>query len=138
MVTSAPPAPCIKHNNVAAEFYIDEGCFIIENTSATEDPLLSIARCRVVPGATTRWHRLRDTTERYVIQSGTACVEVGNEPPTTVTTGDTVVIPPGCRQRIGNTGQVDLIFLALCTPRFTPACYEDIDDADPLPTALNT
>ena len=34
------------------------------------DPELSIARARVEPGATTKWHRVRDTVERYVILDG--------------------------------------------------------------------
>ena len=33
-----------------------------------------------------------------------------------------------CRQRIANTGDEDLIFLALCTPRFRENAYEDIED----------
>jgi len=41
-----------------------------------------------------------------------------------------VVIPPGIRQRIANTGAVDLIFLAVCTPRFMLASYEDLESAD--------
>ena len=38
------------------------------------------------------------------------------------------MIPAGCRQRITNTGRDDLVFLALCTPRFVPASYEDLED----------
>jgi oxalate decarboxylase/phosphoglucose isomerase-like protein (cupin superfamily) len=45
-----------------------------------------------------------------------------------VNAGDVVLIPPSCRQRITNIGTGDLIFLAICTPRFRPAAYEDIDD----------
>lgn len=128
MAIHAPSAPSIKHLDSTAEFFIDEGCFVIENTTTDEDPLLSIARCRVTPGNTTRWHRLHNVTERYVVHTGEGLVEVGDLPPTRVKPGDTVVIPPGCRQRIRNTGATDLVFLALCTPRFTPACYEDIHD----------
>ena len=43
--------------------------------------------------------------------------------------GYTVVIPPGCRQRIRNAGQADLLFLAICTPRFVPQSYQDAEDA---------
>ena len=38
-----------------------------------------------------------------------------------------VLIPPGTRQRITNTGDADLIFLAVCTPRFTRVAYEDLE-----------
>ena len=51
-------------------------------------------------------------------------------PPTDVAVGDVVLIPPMCRQRIANTGAEDLIFLAICTPRFTMDAYEDIEDQD--------
>ena len=57
---------------------------------------------------------------------------LGELPAQAVGPGDVVVIPPGCRQRITNTGAEDLIFLALCTPRFRFEVYEDIDPA-PLP-----
>jgi oxalate decarboxylase/phosphoglucose isomerase-like protein (cupin superfamily) len=43
--------------------------------------------------------------------------------------GDVVLIPPMCRQRITNTGSEDLIFLAICTPRFSNDVYEDIEDS---------
>jgi oxalate decarboxylase/phosphoglucose isomerase-like protein (cupin superfamily) len=38
-----------------------------------------------------------------------------------------VLIPPSCPQRIANIGQGDLVFLAICTPRFKQAAYEDVD-----------
>ena len=119
--------PVIIPFDSGREFYIDEGCFVIELCPAESDPALSIARCRVEPGKTTRWHCLRDTVERYVIQQGEGLVEVGDLPAQRVTAGDMVLIPAGTRQRIANVGSGDLIFLALCTPRFTPACYMDID-----------
>ena len=90
---------------------------------------MSIAQARVTPGTTTRWHRLRDTTERYVILSGKGRVETGDNAPQAVTAGDCVIIPPLCRQRISNTGSDDLVFLAICSPRFTPDCYEDLEPA---------
>ena len=86
-----------------------------------------MGRARVEPGVTTRWHRLRGVTERYLILEGQGRVEVGEGPAEDVGPGAVVLIPPGTRQRITNTGGVDLIFLALCTPRFTPAGYEDVE-----------
>jgi mannose-6-phosphate isomerase-like protein (cupin superfamily) len=41
--------------------------------------------------------------------------------------GDVVVIAPLVRQRIANVGKQDLIFLAVCTPRFRRECYEDVE-----------
>jgi len=77
---------------------------------------------------TTRLHRLADTAERYVILQGQGLVEVGDQPPAAVRPGYVVLIPPGCPQRIGNTGEDDLVFLAICSPRFREAAYEDLED----------
>lgn len=113
--------------NSEAEYFFEEGCYIIEQLNSAEDPALSIARARVSPGGQTRWHSLDNTVERYQILSGCGLVEVGDGPPTKVSPGDTVVIPAGVRQRILNSGEDDLIFLALCTPRFVPENYRDLE-----------
>ncbi len=118
----------ILRSNPAAEFFTPERCFINELSNSANDPELSIARAHVATGVTTRWHRLKDTTERYVILAGRGRVEIGHLPPQDVGPGDVVLIPPLCRQRITNLGDHDLIFLALCTPRFQPEAYEDIED----------
>lgn len=117
----------IEHQDKDSEFFTPELCHIIELSNSSADPQVSIARARVAPGVTTRWHRLKDTAERYVILSGQGRVEVGDLPPEMVGPGDVVIIPPLCRQRITNIGQEDLIFLAICTPRFTAAAYEDME-----------
>ncbi len=118
----------IKRQDQYKEFYTQEGCYITELSNTPDDPNLSIARARVEPGVTTAWHRLTNTAERYYIIQGLGRVEIGQLPPQDVTTGDVVLIPPLCRQRITNTGSDDLIFLAICTPRFSNDVYEDIED----------
>lgn len=122
----------IRPRSAAAEYYTDERCHIVELANIDADPAASIAQARVAVGVTTRWHRLAEITERYVILSGHGRVEVGDLPPQPVGPGDVVIIPPGCRQRIACVGETELIFLAICTPRFRPDAYEDIDP-DPLP-----
>ncbi len=118
----------IKQQKHSDEFYTQEKCYITELSNTSDDPDVSIARARVEPGVTTRWHRLADTIERYYIVEGKGRVEVGQLPPQDVTTGAIVLIPPMCRQRITNTGTEDLVFLAICTPRFSNDVYEDIED----------
>lgn len=118
----------IKIYDSAKEYFFAEGCFITELSNSADDPDVSIARARLEPGKTTRWHYLRDTAERYVLQEGSGLVEVGELPARPVAAGDVVVIPPGARQRICNTGSCDLIFLAICTPRFKEECYVDVED----------
>lgn len=109
------------------EFFFAEGCFITELSNSPDDPDVSIARARVEPGVTTRWHRLLDTTERYYILEGQGLMQVGELPEKTVQPGDIVLIPPMCRQRISNNGTQDLVFLAICSPRFFSANYQDIE-----------
>jgi mannose-6-phosphate isomerase-like protein (cupin superfamily) len=107
------------------EYYFEEGCFITELHNTADDPAVSVARARVEPGKTTRWHSLRALCERYLIVEGVGRVEIGDEVPREVQTGEVVVIPAEVRQRITNIGSTDLIFLAICTPRFVPAAYQD-------------
>lgn len=119
--------PVVRRLDEAAEFHTAERCWIAELSNMPDDPQVSIARARVAPGVTTRWHRLAGIVERYVVLAGSGRVEVGELPPQVVAPGDVVVIPAGCRQRIANLGAEDLIFLAICTPRFQPDAYLDIE-----------
>lgn len=120
----------LKRFAASTEYFFREGCYITELDNDASDPTLSIARARVEPGKTTRWHTLQHTVERYVIISGEGLVEVGTEPARAVSPGDVVIIPANCRQRIHNSGADDLIFLALCTPRFVPENYLDNETLD--------
>ena len=109
------------------EYYFEEGCFITELHNSPDDSAVSVARARVEPGRTTRWHCLEAIQERYVMVEGCGLVEIGDEAPRTVHPGEVVQIPPGCRQRITNTGSRDLLFLVVCTPRFTLTAYRDLE-----------
>ncbi|MDH3354632.1 MAG: cupin domain-containing protein [Chromatiales bacterium] len=115
----------IQHNDGQAEYFFKEGCYITELLNSSDDPAISVAKARVEPGQTTRWHRLKETAEHYLIVEGSGLAEVGDEPAREVIAEDVVVIPAGIRQRITNTGSDDLIFLAICTPRFVPDNYID-------------
>jgi mannose-6-phosphate isomerase-like protein (cupin superfamily) len=119
--------PDIRTTDEDSEYYTEEGCYILELSNTPDDPDVSIARARVVPGVTTRWHRLDGVAERYVILAGRGCIEVGELPLQEVQPGTVALIPPGCPQRVTNTGSGDLVFLAICSPRFTPAVYEEVD-----------
>ncbi|MCG6900793.1 MAG: cupin domain-containing protein [Gammaproteobacteria bacterium] len=119
----------IKLQNSCNEFYTPERCYITELSNTPDDRDASIARARVEPGVTTRWHRLRETAERYYILNGRGRVEVGKLPPQEVHAGDCILVPAMCRQRITNIGSEDLVFLAICTPRFSSNLYEDLEDS---------
>lgn len=117
--------PAVLRVDETAEYFFIEGCHILEVANSERDPELSIARARVEPGVTTHLHSLTDTTERYVILAGSGRVRVG-ELEQTVAVGDVVIIPAGCDQQITNTGADDLLFYAICTPRFRPENYRDL------------
>jgi len=118
----------IKHQDLGSEFWTHEKCYIVESSNTPDDPAASIARARVEHGVTTRWHRVNGVFERYFILEGKGLVEVGELPPEEVNPGDVVLIPQSYRQRITNIGSGDLLFLAICTPRFSQDAYEDIEE----------
>ena len=113
----------IRHPDPSKELPTQENCFILEVSNDAGDPDASIARARVRPGLTTAWHRLEGIVERYIIVRGKGRVEIGDLPPTVVSEGDVVRIPANVAQRITNVGDEDLVFLCVCTPRFTPSAY---------------
>src|SRR5262249_43254835 len=109
------------------EFYTDERCYIVELHNRAEDQSCSIVRARVAPGVTTKSHALRGIIERYVILQGEGMVEVGDAAPVAVQPLDVVTIPADTSQRITNVGTADLIFLAVCTPRFREEAYVNLE-----------
>ena len=103
----------------STEYWFDEGCHILELWNSAQDGAASVARARR--------HRLKAISERYVVLEGRGRVEVGDLAPAEIGAGDVVVIPPGVAQRVANVGDADLVFLAICTPRFVREAYEDIE-----------
>lgn len=123
--------PAIQRLADHPEYWFEEGCHIVEVSNHDDDPQASIARARVPAGGTTRWHALTGIAERYLVVAGRGRVEVGELPPQDVGPGDVVLIPPGVRQRIANPGPEDLVFFAVCTPRFRVEAYVDVDGNPP-------
>ena len=119
--------PQVVRPQESREYATPELCRILESWNVGADPDVSIARARVAPGVTTRLHRLEGVVERYVIVAGEGRVAVGSELREDVGAGDVVIVPPGVSQQISNTGSEDLLFYCICTPRFTPECYESLE-----------
>jgi len=115
--------PEIRKASAAREYPTPERCHITEIANDDSDERVSIARARVEPGVTTAWHRLDGIDERYLVVSGNGRVQLGASDPLDVEPGDVVRIPAGEPQRIANTGDDDLVFFAICSPRFRPDCY---------------
>ncbi len=106
-----------------------ERCYIAENFS---DRDVSIAVATVKPGVTTKAHHLKGIQEIYIITAGKGEVSFTGLEPTIVGAGDVIIIPAGASQRITNTGQTDLVFYCVCTPRFIEDYYFD-DEAEKQP-----
>jgi len=120
-------APTIFKTLEASEILIPEGCHIIEimNQPGID---FSIARARAEAGVTTALHKVKGTTECYYILAGTGLVQSGNQMKGNVAAGDVVMFPPDAPQTITNTGREDLVFLAICYPRFVNEAYVDLED----------
>jgi len=120
--------PAILRADPAAAFLTEERCRILELCNSADDPALSVALATVAPGETTQPHRLHGVVERYLILRGEGLVSLGTATPEAVGPGDLVLIPAGTPQSIANTGADELAFYCLCTPRFTPECYEALGE----------
>lgn len=115
-------APRLFRAAPGAEYFFEEGCFILEHLNDPADPHASIARAQVPAGGATRRHRLVGITERYLVLEGRGQAEIGDRR-FAIEPGDAVLIPPDVPQRVINTGPGELVFLAICTPRFRRECY---------------
>ena len=118
--------PVIKSGN-KKEFWIRERCFIREIVNTPDIRDFSLAQTRVEPGVTTELHKL-GVKEWYILTHGTGLMEVDGKPGRKVSPGDIVEIPAGVSQRVTNTGDSDLIFQCVCLPRFTPDCYQSLEN----------
>lgn len=112
--------------NDQGEFWTDERCYITELHNCDASPEASLAVARVEVGVTTQLHSLTGVIERYVLRQGEGILEVDGVKQK-LGVGDQAVIPAGAAQRIENTGSVDLEFYCLCTPRFFPDSYVNLE-----------
>lgn len=123
----ASPSPAwYVANSAPGEFYTPERCHITELLNAPAEADVSLAVARVEPGVTTQLHALTGIVERYIVRKGEGIVEIdGVAHPLRL--GDSALIPAGAAQRITNTGAGDLEFYCLCTPRFFPESYVNLE-----------
>ena len=77
----------------------------------------SFAEATVEPGASTLAHFHQRSEEIYHITAGTGLMMLG-EKSFEISVGDTVVIVPGTRHCVTNTGTVPLKILCACTPAY--------------------
>jgi mannose-6-phosphate isomerase-like protein (cupin superfamily) len=78
----------------------------------------SLAEATVPPGHDTIEHYHRKTEEIYLFTSGAGRMRLGDEE-ADVRAGDCVVIPPGVRHKLWNTGSEPLVLLCCCAPAYS-------------------
>ncbi len=118
----------IVHPDAGTEFLTPERCAILETWNDSTDPDVSIARARVEPGVRTQLHHV-NVDERYLIIQGCGIASIGKLRPAEVGPGDVVVIPARTPQQITNSGDSDLVFYCICSPRFSPDGYTALGEA---------
>ena len=117
----------VKNYHVEHQFTTAERCTINELLNHSDDNSCSIAKASVAPGISTQLHAVKNTIERYIILEGEGevCINYGTEEQ--VKPLDAVTIPAGVAQKITNTGNKDLVFLCICTPRFEQKNYQKLE-----------
>jgi mannose-6-phosphate isomerase-like protein (cupin superfamily) len=78
----------------------------------------SLAEATVPPGGETIEHYHRVSEEIYYFTAGAGRKRLGDEEGE-VRAGDTVVIAPGTRHKLFNTGDAPLVLLCCCSPAYS-------------------
>ncbi len=77
----------------------------------------SLAEARLPVGGATQEHYHRQTEEIYYITHGTGRIRIDAEE-RAVAVGDAIVIRPGQRHKLWNTGKAPLRLLCCCAPAY--------------------
>ena len=78
----------------------------------------SLAEATVEPGGATTEHSHRTSEEIYLFTRGMGRMRLGTDEGD-VRAGDAVVIPPGTRHKLFNTGTEPLVLLCCCAPAYS-------------------
>jgi mannose-6-phosphate isomerase-like protein (cupin superfamily) len=78
----------------------------------------SLAEATVPPGGTTIEHFHRTSEEIYLFTRGMGRMHLGDQDGP-VRAGDAVVIAPGTRHKLVNTGPEPLVLLCCCSPAYS-------------------
>ena len=78
----------------------------------------SLAEATVPAGGSTAEHHHVRTEEIYYFTAGSGRMKLGDEE-SDVRAGDCVVIPPGVRHKLWNTGAEPLVLLCCCAPAYS-------------------
>jgi mannose-6-phosphate isomerase-like protein (cupin superfamily) len=113
----------IVNRNASKPFITKDGSeirSILDRTNSSANNQ-SLAEATLPPGGATEPHHHPHTEEIYYILQGIGRMTLGIEQ-RDVQPGDGILIPPGTRHTIRNTGAEPLAFLCCCAP---PYSHED-------------
>lgn len=110
----------IIRRKACAPFVAQDGAVVREivsprNSSAKNQ---SLAEVTIPPGTTIQEHYHEKAEEIYYIVSGEGLMTIDGEQ-TTVSAQDAVIILPGQRHKIGNSGTEDLVMIVNCAPSYS-------------------
>ena len=78
----------------------------------------SLVEATVPPGGATIEHFHRTSEEIYLFTQGMGLMRLADDE-SAVRAGDAVVIPPGARHKLVNTGPEPLVLLCCCAPAYS-------------------
>lgn len=108
----------IKRLSACTEITANDLCRLRELIHPEHDGVAvgySLAHAVVAPGQRTLRHHLEGASELYYLISGSGRMHIDDEVQE-VEAGDTILIPPGAVQFLENTGDEEIVFLALVEP----------------------
>lgn len=92
-------------------------CEFLHPQRGVDAPALSysLAHAKLAPGERSLPHRLRSSSEVYLILAGEGCMTINGES-VAVHPGQAVYTPPNAVQSLHNTGDTELVFYCLVSP----------------------
>ena len=110
----------IRSREMATPYQTKDGSLIRSIMDLSNSPVrnLSLAEATVGPGSKTYPHLHTQSEEVYYLLQGKGRMYIG-EKSKEVKQHDAILIPPGTKHYIVNTGREDLVFLCLCSPPYT-------------------
>lgn len=110
----------IVNRDRSAPFITKDGSEIRSILDRTNSTAIhqSLAEATLPPGAETEEHHHPRAEEMYYVLRGRGLMTLEGER-REVEPGDGILIPPGTRHTIRNTGQEPLVFLCCCSPPYS-------------------
>jgi len=106
--------------NEVPAYKTKDGSLIRELLHPNQDPVInqSLAEATVTPGEKTQLHLHLRTEEIYHITQGSGEMILGKSR-FSVTSGDSILIPPQTPHAVVNLGDTDLVILCCCAPPYS-------------------